>query len=353
MFTYHAEYSPSPSPDLGEERAVVAKLAVVALGGNAFTYEGESGRYEEQAAHAAGMARMVSELLGDGWNLALVHGNGPQVGNLAIQQEDGAALVPAQPLFSLVAMTQGELGSLIACAVRDTTAGARAAISVVTHVVVDPDDPAMNEPTKPIGPFLSEQDATRLARERGWRVSLDAGRGYRRVVASPRPIRILEIGAICSLLDAGYLVVTAGGGGIPVVSGDGGTLTCVEAVIDKDYAAAELAHAVGAQALVLVTAVDAVQLDFGTPQQRRIAELDIKTAERYLAEGQFPEGSMKPKITAATGFVRAGGELAVITSAAHAVAALRCPGPDGVSAGTRVVATTTGQPQRTSGGLAS
>ena len=330
----------------------MAKLAVVALGGNAFTYEGESGRYEEQAAHAAGMAQMVGELLSDGWNLAFVHGNGPQVGNLAIQQEDGAALVPAQPLFSLVAMTQGELGSLISCAVHNATSGARAAISVVTHVVVDADDPAMNASTKPIGPFLSEQDATRLARERGWRVGLDAGRGYRRVVASPRPVRIVEIGAIRSLLDAGHLVVTAGGGGIPVVS-DGGTLTCVEAVIDKDYAAAELARAVGAQALVLVTAVDAVQLDFGTPRQRPLAELDIETAERYLAEGQFPEGSMKPKISAATGFVRGGGELAVITSAAHAAQALRCTDPDDASAGTRVVATRTVQPQQTSGRRAS
>lgn len=331
----------------------MAKLAVVALGGNAFTYEGESGRYEEQAAHAAGMARMVTELLSDGWNLALVHGNGPQVGNLAIQQEDGAAMVPAQPLFSLVAMTQGELGSLIACAVHDATSGARTAISVVTHVVVDRDDPAMNEPTKPIGPFLSEQDATRLARERGWRVSLDAGRGYRRVVASPRPTCIVEIGAIRSLLDAGHLVITAGGGGIPVVSGDGGTLTCVEAVIDKDYAAAELARAVGAQALVLVTAVDAVQLDFGTPRQRPLAELDITTAERYLAEGQFPEGSMKPKIAAATGFIRDGGELAVITSAAHVAQALRRTGPDDAPAGTRVVAARTGQPKQISGGRAS
>lgn len=344
---------PSPSSDLGGKRAVVTKLAVVALGGNAFTYEGESGRYEEQAAHAAGMARMVSELLGDGWNLALVHGNGPQVGNLAIQQEDGVALVPAQPLFSLVAMTQGELGSLIACAVHDATSGARAAISVVTHMVIDPDDPAMDEPTKPIGPFLSEQDATRLARERGWRVSLDAGRGYRRVVPSPRPVRIVEIDAIRSLLDAGQLVVTAGGGGIPVVSGDGGTLTCVEAVIDKDYAAAELARAVGAQALVLVTAVDAVQLDFGTARQRPLAELDIETAERYLAEGQFAEGSMKPKISAAAGFVRGGGELAVITSAAHTVQALRCTGPDGVCVGTRVVARRAVQPHHAAGGRAS
>lgn len=323
---------------------MASKLAVVALGGNAFTFEGESGSYPERAAHAANMAQLVEELLDDGWNLALVHGNGPQVGNLAIQQEEGAGFVPAQPLFSLVAMTQGGLGSLISCAVHQATAGRRTVTSLITHVVVDPEDPAMDEPTKPIGPFLSEPEATRLAAERGWQVHGDAGRGYRRVVASPRPVRILEIEAVRDLLNAGHLVVSAGGGGIPVVAADDGTLTCVEAVIDKDYAAAELACAVGAQALILVTAIDAVQIDFGTAHQRPVAELDVTTAERYLVEGQFPEGSMGPKIRAATRFIHAGGEIAVITSTAHAAAALRCTDPDDASAGTRLVSARTGRP---------
>lgn len=316
----------------------MSKVAVVALGGNAFTVEGESGRYDEQAARAAGMALLVAQLLGDGWRLLLVHGNGPQVGNLAIQQEDAAARVPIQPLFSLVAMTQGEMGSLLACAVYNATGGSQVVANIVSHVVVDRDDPALSNPTKPIGPFLSKDEATRLAAERGWQVRPDAGRGYRRVVASPRPLRIVEIEAVRSLVAAGHLVVTAGGGGIPVVCDEDGQLRCVEAVIDKDYAAAELAVAVGAQALVSVTAVNAVQLDFGTPQQRPIAQIDLAQAECYLAEGQFPEGSMGPKIRAASSFLHNGGEIAVITSAPHAAEALRCTDPDDTSAGTRLVA---------------
>lgn len=316
----------------------MSKLAVVALGGNAFTVEGESGRYDEQAAHAVGMAQLMDQLLGDGWHLAIVHGNGPQVGNLAIQQEDTAARVPAQPLFSLVAMTQGEMGSLLACAVYNATAGSRVVATVVSHVVVDRDDPALSNPTKPIGPFLSEDEATRLATERGWQVRPDAGRGFRRVVASPRPVRIVEIEPVRSLLSAGHVVVTAGGGGIPVVCDERGALSCIEAVIDKDYTAAELAVSVGAQALVIVTAVDAVQLNFGTPQQRPIAQLDVAQAERYLAAGQFPEGSMGPKIRAASRFLRNGGEIVVITSAAHAAEALRRTDPDDTSVGTRLVA---------------
>lgn len=316
----------------------MSQLAVVALGGNAFTVEGETGRYEEQAQHATAMAGLVAELLGEGWQVAVVHGNGPQVGNLAIQQEDGVAQVPAQPLFSLVAMTQGELGSLISCAVHSATGGRHVVADVVTHVVVDADDPALSNPTKPIGPFLAEEEAHRLARERGWQVRLDSGRGYRRVVASPVPVRIVEIVPVRSLLDAGHVVVTAGGGGIPVVCDEAGRLTCVEAVIDKDLAAAELAAAVGARALLIVTAVDAVQLDFGTERQRALTQVDVEDAERYLSQGHFPEGSMGPKIRAAIRFLRDGGEVAVITSAALATKTLRCTDPDDASVGTRLVA---------------
>lgn len=314
----------------------MSKLAVVALGGNAFTVENEAGRYEDQARHADVMAALIGDMLADGWGLALVHGNGPQVGNLAIQQEDGAALVPPQPLFSLVAMTQGELGSLIALAVRNAT-GRTDVTGVVTHVVVDPRDPAFAAPSKPIGPFLTEEEAGRLAQERGWHIREDSGRGWRRIVASPRPDHIIEVDAIRQLLGEGHVVVTGGGGGIPVVQGASGRLECTDAVIDKDYVAAELAAAVGAQALVIVTAVEAVQLDFGTPQQRPIAQMDVEEAERHLAEGQFPEGSMGPKIRAASHFLRHGGELALITTAAKAAQGLSCTDPDDASAGTRLV----------------
>jgi carbamate kinase len=319
----------------------VTKVAVVALGGNAFTVEGQSGTYEEQSANAAAMATCLVELLDEGWNVAVVHGNGPQVGNLAIQQEEGARRVPPQPLSSLVAMTQGQLGSLITSAVHTASGGRRLVVTLLAHVVVDAADPAMRHPTKPIGPFLAEAEAKQLAQAWSWDVESDSGRGYRRVVASPQPQSIVEVDAVGCLLDAGHVVVTAGGGGIPVLRGDGGTLTRVDAVIDKDYAAATLATAVGAQALVVVTAVEAVQLDFGAATQRRLAQIDVEQAEAHLAAGQFPEGSMGPKIRAAARFVRDGGEVAVITTPALAAASLRCTDPDDATVGTRIVKTGT------------
>jgi carbamate kinase len=318
----------------------VTKVAVVALGGNAFTVERQSGTHEEQSANASAMAKGLVELLEEGWRLAVVHGNGPQVGNLAIQQEEGAFLVSPQPLFSLVAMTQGQLGSLITSAVHAASGGHRRVVTVLTHVVVDPDDPGMAHPTKPIGPFLDKAEAERLAQARGWHVESDSGRGYRRVVASPQPRSIVEVDAVRCLLDAGHVVVTAGGGGIPVSRDDAGRLTGVDAVIDKDYAAAALATALGAQALVIMTAVEAVQLDYSTPAQRRLAQIDVTQADAYLAAGQFPDGSMGPKVRAATRFVRSGGEVAVITTPALAAASLHCTDPDDVTVGTRIVNTT-------------
>lgn len=326
----------------------MTKVAVVALGGNAFTLEGQSGTDEEQSANAAAMALCLGELLEEGWKLAVVHGNGPQVGNLAIQQEEGARQVPPQPLFSLVAMTQGQLGSLITRAVHAASGGRHQVATLLTHVVVGSDDPAFRHPTKPIGPFLSQADAARLAAARGWNVESDSDRGYRRVVASPQPQSILEIDTARYLLEAGHILVTAGGGGIPVLRGDDGTLTGVDAVIDKDYAAAVLATAIRAQALVVVTTVEAVQLDFGTASQRRLGQIDVTEAERYLATGQFPEGSMGPKMRAVIQFLHGGGEVAVITTPALAAASLRCTDPEDATVGTRIVGSTTGHDVRDS-----
>jgi carbamate kinase len=317
----------------------LTKVAVVALGGNAFVVDGQSGTHEEQAANATAMASCLVQLLDDGWRLAVVHGNGPQVGNLAIQQEEGAPRVPPQPLFSLVAMTEGQLGSLIATAVQTASDGRHHVVTVLAHVVVDAADPAMSHPTKPIGPFLSEDEATRLARSKGWNVESDSGRGYRRVVPSPKPQSIVEVDAVRCLLDSAHVVVTAGGGGIPVVRGDGGSLVGVDAVVDKDYTAAALATAIGAQALVIMTAVEAVQVDFGTATPRRLGQIDVAQAEAHLADRQFPEGSMGPKIRAATQFLDNGGEVAVITSPALGAASLRCTDPDDLTVGTRIIRT--------------
>ena len=298
------------------------RTAVVALGGNAIVAAGETGTYAEQSANAFAMADSVRELLDDGWRVVIVHGNGPQIGNLAIQQEVGRGSVPEMPLFALGAMTQGQLGSLLAIALYRAFHGRYPIVAILSHVIVRLDDQAFKHPTKPIGPFFSHEEATRLAATRGWDIAEDSGRGYRRVVASPQPRGFVEIEALRCLLDSGHVVIAEGGGGIPVAR-RGDVWDGVDAVIDKDYAAAELAVQVRADALVLVTGVPGVMVDFGTPLERRLGRIDVAEAERHLAAGQFPEGSMGPKVRAATRFVRQGGPVAVVTTATLAAATLR------------------------------
>ncbi len=311
------------------------KTAVVALGGNALTRAGQTGTYDEQSDNAVTMARAVMGLRRSGWRVVIVHGNGPQVGNLAIQHEEGRRLVPAQPLFSLGAMTQGQIGSLISLALRAEQIDLPVA-AVVTHVVVSPDDPAFARPSKPIGPFFTKARASELAAKRGWTVEDDSGRGFRRRVASPRPVTIVETPAIEALVASGSIVIAAGGGGVPVVSTDTG-LRGVEAVIDKDYVAGQLASALGAQALVFVTDVPRLMIDFGDPTERALAEIDVDAAERYQQDGQFPPGSMGPKVNAATRFLRSGGDVAVISTAALAPVTLDSTDA-GEGTGTRIVA---------------
>ena len=267
------------------------RTAVVALGGNAFTRAEQRGTHIEQASNALAMARSINALIDDGWHVAVVHGNGPQVGSLAIQQEEGAALVPAQPLFTLGAMTEAQLGSMIALSLRQASGGRLDTVAVVTHTVVSQDDPAFANPTKPIGPFFSADQVEELARTRNWVMVEDAGRGYRRVVPSPQPVSIVESRAIRLLIAGGAVVIAAGGGGIPIVETDAGFVG-VDAVVDKDYAAEQLATSIGADTLILVTGVEQVQLDFGTPRQRALDVITRADAERWLAEGQFPEGSL-------------------------------------------------------------
>src|SRR5256885_15572368 len=225
----------------------MGRIVVLALGGNALTHHGQAGTHEQLAANADAMARSISALMLAGWEVLLFHGNGPQVGNLALQQEEGSDVVPEQPLFSLGAMTQGQLGSLFALALRKVL-GRRAPeiVPLVTHSEVDPADPAFADPTKPIGPFLTAEEAQAFAAERGWAVKEDAGRGWRRVVPSPEPVRILESGAIRALLDAGVVGIAAGGGGIPVVPAEGGH-PGIDAVIGNGHARERLGTALRAR----------------------------------------------------------------------------------------------------------
>ena len=285
---------------------------VIAVGGNAIVRESERGTWREQMANTRPVAEEVARLRADGHELVLTHGNGPQVGALHVQQVLAEPEAPALPLHVLGAMTQGELGHLLRMAICEADAELRTA-ALLTRVVVDPDDSAFAEPTKPIGRFYGEDEAKRLAAERGGHVASDAGRGWRFTVASPRPLEILEAELIDSLAGMGILVIAAGGGGIPVARSDG-RLTGVDAVIDKDRCSAVLATAIGADLLVLLTDVGHVALEFGTDRQRDMARLAASHAKRLLAEGEFPSGSIGPKVESAVGFV-AEGRRALITSA--------------------------------------
>ena len=306
-------------------------IAVVAVGGNALTRADQRGAADEISANAAEAAAALVPLVRSGRPVVVVHGNGPQVGNLALQQDALADAVPAQPLHQLSAMTQGQLGGVLVRAI-DAECGAGVAVCVLTHVLVDPADPAFAAPSKPIGPFLSAGEAAALARDRDWSVVEDAGRGHRRVVPSPEPTGVVELAAVRSLLQAGHVVLAAGGGGVAVAARPDGRLDALDAVIDKDLAAAVIATAVAADELYLLTGVDCVLLDHGTPRERPVHRLDPDEAERHLAAGQFPPGSMGPKVTAALGFLRAGGHRAIITSAARLAEAVA--GRSG--AGTRI-----------------
>jgi carbamate kinase len=316
-----------------EEVAVLGETVVLAIGGNALAPAG-LGEFADQEERARDVARAAVAIVAGGARLLVVHGNGPQVGALAMAQEAVSREVPPQPLFVLGAMTQGQLGYLLAQAIGDalTEAGRpRTVAAVMTQVVVRSEDPAFGLPTKPIGPFFSAGRARRLADARGWQVAEDSGRGWRRVVASPEPMEVVEASEIGQLLDAGEVVVACGGGGVPVARVDG-ELVGVDAVIDKDFAAALVGRLVGATSLLLVTGVEQVLLDFGTPSERAVDRMTAAEARAHLADGQFPPGSMGPKIQAAVQFVEAGGTHAVVTSLeriADAVAG---------RAGTRIVA---------------
>ena len=301
------------------------RRVVVAFGGNAITREHERGTWDEQSANARVAARAVVELREAGHEVLLTHGNGPQVGALALQHLLGAEHAPTLPFDALGAMTQGQLGYLLQQAVCALAPDVPTA-TVLTRVVVDPGDPAFARPTKPIGPFYDEATARSLAGARGWVVGADAGRGWRRMIASPQPLDVVEIEHIRALLDRGVVVVAGGGGGVPVARVDG-RLVGVEAVIDKDRCSARLAASTGADLLVMVTGVDRVALDYGTRWQRDMARLTISDAQRHLESGEFPAGSMGPKIEAGVTFLDEGGRAAVITATEHVSAA--CAGLHG------------------------
>jgi carbamate kinase len=315
-----------------------AGTAVVAVGGNALLEGGGSATIAEQFDAAARLAVHLARLVEEGWRLILTHGNGPQVGFIQRRSDLVADIAPELPQLALdmcVADSQGSLGYILGASLQSElrAAGSPAqAVAMLTHTLVDAADPAFATPTKPIGSFYDEATARRLADAHGWTVTEDAGRGWRRLVASPHPVRIVETDAIQTLVGAGFVVVAAGGGGIPVLEDPDGRLSGVEAVIDKDFASALLATALGADLLCITTGVDRVAVNFGRPDERVLDVLGIDEARRHLADGQFPAGSMGPKIEAALGFLEAGGDEVLITSPDRLADALQG------ATGTRLVA---------------
>jgi carbamate kinase len=270
------------------------------------------------------MSRQLGRLILDGHRVVVTHGNGPQVGEIMLRSDMTRDEVPPLTLDVAGAMSQGQIGYMLQQETGNYlwSLGAPAQVcSLVTQVVVDPDDPAFQSPTKPIGRFYSVEEARRLQQEKGWDMVEDAGRGYRRVVPSPQPMSIVEWRAVKELAEAGLLVIAAGGGGVPVVETREG-LRGVEAVIDKDLAAARLAALVSAQTLVLLTEVHAVAVDFATPQQRPLGVVSLAEMKGHYADGQFPLGSMGPKVRSAIEFLEAGGRRVIITSADNLVRAV-------------------------------
>ncbi len=309
------------------------KTMVIAIGGNSLIKDAHHMSVPDQYAAVVETARHITDLLELGYRMVITHGNGPQVGFILLRSEHSRGILHQVPLDSIVADTQGALGYQIQQALENEfrRRGLKKSVAtVVTQTLVDRDDPAFAKPSKPIGQFYTRAEAEDRRRVEKWVMVEDAGRGWRRVVASPRPVRIVEAEVVKHLVKDGYVVIAAGGGGIPVVADDQGALRGVAAVIDKDLASAVLAEAIAADLLVIATAVEKVCLDFGKPSQRALEAMTAVEARQYLAEGHFQAGSMLPTVQACLEFIEGGGREALITCPEALSAAL------GGKTGTRI-----------------
>ncbi len=302
--------------ELTRSEAKSRKLAVVAFGGNALLRPEDRGTQEEQVARARQAARWLAEIVRHDYRLIVVHGNGPQVGNILVQAEEASTKIPPQSLDVAVAQTEGSIGFMLQQALRNRleSIGLSGEVAtVLTEVQVDPKDAAFKKPTKPIGPFFTRYRAEALESDLGWTMREDSGRGWRHVVPSPRPLTILNLETIRRMTDVAAVVIAAGGGGIPVVKGRDGQWRGVEAVIDKDFSSSLLASELEADLFIILTGVQRVALDWGKPSERNVEKMTVAEAEKHLAAGQFPAGSMGPKIEAAVQFVRKTGRDVLIT----------------------------------------
>ena len=302
------------------------KKIVIALGGNALQEAGKPATAQAQLEVVEKTSEYIADIIEAGYNVVLAHGNGPQVGRIVIQNEYASSQTPAMPFDVCGAMSQGMIGyhmQLGLSKVLRKRGNNTCVATVVTQVVVDKNDPKFLAPSKPIGPFYSEEEAKKLAAEKGYSMKEDAGRGWRRVVASPMPVEIIELDAVKCLVDNGFIAITVGGGGIPVIRDEAGDLVGTAAVIDKDLASEKLAEDLDCDVLVILTAVEQVCINYGKPDQKALSALGIDDARKYMAEGHFAPGSMLPKIEAAVKFVESRkGRKAIITSLDKAVEAL-------------------------------
>lgn len=292
------------------------KTAVIAIGGNAISRKDQRGTVEEQVHNMKICCEMIADLVEDGYQLVLTHGNGPQVGSIVIQNEAAGESVPENPLDVCGAQTQGSLGYLLSRTLINTLEARhmqKKLAAVLMQVVVDREDAAFQNPSKYIGPFFSEEEAERLEEQKGYRMCRDSDRGYRRVVPSPMQVEIVEEEAILTLLKEDFLVITAGGGGIPVIRERNG-LEGIEAVIDKDLASGLLAERIHADLLVMLTGVPKVAVNYGKEDMEELGCVSPGICRKYMKEGQFPPGSMGPKVEAACRFAEREGKEAVITS---------------------------------------
>ena len=300
------------------------QTVLLAVGGNSLIRAGEKGTITEQLANARRTASEIVSLCAAGYHIVLTHGNGPQVGASLLRSERGANEIPGQPLDVCGACTQGEIGYLLEQSLETELAHAGMhipVITVLTQSIVSPDDPAMQRPEKPVGPFYSKTDAEIRKRQFGWSIVEDASRGYRRVVPSPDPIEIIELEVIRDLVEQNVIVIACGGGGIPVIWNNG-ALQGVEAVIDKDRASALLASQLGVDLFVISTEADFVYLDFKKPSQRPLTAVVADDLQRHFLQGHFPAGNMGPKVESVLSFLRRGGKEAIITSVEHLGAAV-------------------------------
>jgi carbamate kinase len=294
------------------------KKAVLALGGNAIIKAGQDGNIAQQFKNTRESLSGIVELIEQGYKLAITHGNGPQVGNLLIQQLAGLnSNISPLPLGVLNAATEGTMGYMIEQSLQNRLREhniEKDVLTIITQVVVDNDDPSIKDPSKPIGPFFSREEAEKLSQKYKWHMIEDAGRGYRQVVPSPIPIDIVPSKTLQKLVDDGQIIIACGGGGVPVYLDEDGNYEGLDAVIDKDHASALLARKIDAELLVILTGVEKVSLNFGKANQKDLDYITLEEAEKYMDEGHFPAGSMKPKIAAAIDFINKGGKRVLITS---------------------------------------